>query len=64
LFERLQNKEVIFVASDHLFSELEEAPQRVKDLLLQYDDECFEYVYMTNESRKLAACYVAEFDKS
>ncbi|MDR2679505.1 MAG: hypothetical protein LBC47_01690 [Tannerella sp.] len=60
LFERLQKKKVIFVISDHLFGELEGAPQRVRDLLLQYDDECFEYVYVTEEARELASCYIAE----
>jgi hypothetical protein len=60
LFKRLSNRDVIFVLSDHLFDELEDAPQRVKDLLLQYDDECFEYVYLTDEARELADCYIAE----
>ena len=60
LFERLQRKEIIFVISDHLFSELEEAPQRVKNLLLQYDDNCFENVYITDEARELASCYIIE----
>jgi hypothetical protein len=60
LFERLQRKEIIFVASNHLFYELENAPQRVKDLLLQYDDDNFEYVYLTDEARKLATCYIDE----
>jgi hypothetical protein len=49
LFKQLSNREVVFVLSDHLFNELEDAPPKVKDLLLQYDDECFEYVYLTEK---------------
>jgi hypothetical protein len=60
LFERLRKREILFVLSDHLFGELEGAPQKVKDLLLQYDDECFEYVYLTDEAQSLAGYYISE----
>jgi predicted nucleic acid-binding protein len=60
LFERLKNKEVIFVLSDVLKKELLNAPQRVRDLLLQYDEHCFEHVELTPEAEYLANCYIAE----
>ena len=60
LFERLKNKEVIFVLSDVLKKELLNAPQRVRDLLLQYEDDCFEHVELTKEAALLANCYITE----
>ena len=42
LFERLKNKEAVFVLSDILKKKLLKAPQRVRDLLLQFEDDCFE----------------------
>ena len=60
LFERLKNKEVIFVLSDVLKKELLNAPQRVRDLLLQYEDDCFEHVELTKEAEFLANCYISE----
>ncbi|MCL2074607.1 MAG: hypothetical protein FWH18_11845 [Marinilabiliaceae bacterium] len=59
-FERLNNMEVIFVLSDVLKKELLNAPQRVKDLLLQFEDHCFEHVELTPEAEYLANCYIAE----
>ncbi|MDR2971350.1 MAG: hypothetical protein LBU83_05415 [Bacteroidales bacterium] len=60
LFERLKNKEVVFVLSDVLKKELMKAPERVRDLLLQYEDDCFEHVELTKEAEYLANCYIAE----
>ena len=60
LFERLKNKEVIFVLSNVLKKELLNAPQRVRDLLLQFEDHCFEHVELTPEAEFLANCYIAE----
>jgi len=60
LFERLKNKEVTFVLSDVLKKELLKAPIRVRDLLLQYDDHCFEHVELTPEAEFLANCYIVE----
>ena len=60
LFERLKNKEVIFVLSDVLKKELLKAPPIVKELLQQYDDSCFEHVELTKEAEILANCYIAE----
>ena len=60
LFERLRNKEVVFVLSDVLKKELLKAPPMVKDLLLQYEEHCFEHVELTKEAEYLANCYIAE----
>jgi hypothetical protein len=50
LFERLKNKEVIFVVSDLLHEELEDAPEHVRTLLQNYNPECFEVVALTKEA--------------
>jgi len=60
LFERLKNKEIIFVLSDVLKKELLKAPTMVKNLLQQYDRDCFEHVELTPEAEFLANCYIAE----
>jgi len=60
LFERLKNKEVVFVLSDVLKKELLKAPPMVRSLLQQYDDNCFEHVELTQEAEFLANCYIAE----
>jgi len=60
LFERLEKKEVVFVISEVLTGELENAPERVKTLLSLYSDECFEKVQLTDEARQLADSYIVE----
>ena len=60
LFKRLKNKEVIFVLSDVLKKELLNAPPMVRDLLLQYEEQCFEHVELTKEAEFLANCYITE----
>jgi len=60
LFERLDNKEVVFVISEVLTSELENAPEWVKTLLDKYSDDCFEKVPLTDEARELADKYILE----
>jgi len=60
LFQRLENKEIIFVISDLLFDELGDAPSNVKHLLNNYDKNCFEKVFGTDEVKELADKYVAE----
>jgi hypothetical protein len=60
LFQQLENKEVIFVLSDLLFDELENAPPKVKYLLDNYDRNYFERVVLTDEAKELANKYVAE----
>jgi len=60
LFQGLENEEVVFVISEVLTGELENAPERVKNLLNNYNDECFEYVQLTDEARQLAERYIAE----
>ena len=60
LFERLRNREVIFVLSEVLKKELLNAPPKVRDLLQQYEDDCFEHVELTREAELLANCYITE----
>ena len=60
LFKRLENKEIIFVVSDVLEGELKKAPQHIKELLNNYDNDCFEKVKSTNETDLLAQKYIDE----
>jgi len=60
LFKQLENKEVIFVVSNVLDDELKKAPQHIQKLLNNYDKDCFEKVFLTDEAKYLADCYVAE----
>jgi len=60
LFERLENKEVIFVISNLLREELLGAPERVRKLLDSYSTDHFETVVLTDEAKELANNYVAE----
>ena len=60
LFERLENKEVVFVLSSILDQELKNAPLHVRELLGKYDNDCFEHVLLTEEAIELADCYIAE----
>jgi len=60
LFQRLENKEIIFVVSTVLGKELEGAPPHVKNLLDNYDKTSFEKVVLTDEAKELAEKYIAE----
>ena len=60
LFQRLENKEIIFVVSDLLDLELINAPQNVRKLLYNYTTDKFERVDLTEDAIKLADSYVAE----
>lgn len=60
LFQRLENREIIFVVSDLLDLELIYAPKQVSELLYKYSAEKFERVELTEEAIKLADKYVAE----
>ena len=60
LFQRLENKEIIFVVSDLLFDELEDAPPYVRQLLNNYDRNSFEEIVSTDEVKELANKYIAE----
>ena len=51
LFQRLENKEIVFVISEVLTDELVDAPERVRTLLDNYPDECFEKVPLTDEAK-------------
>jgi len=60
LFERLKNKEIIFIISSVLQQELQKAPNNVRELLGNYDKGCFEYVELTKEAIELADRYIEE----
>jgi predicted nucleic acid-binding protein len=60
LFERLEKGEVRFVISSVLKQELAKAPVQVKELLEKYQDDCFNYVELTEEAIELADKYIAE----
>ena len=60
LFDRLINKEVIFVVSDLLEQELINAPIHVKELLNNLDTDSIEKVIATDEARTLALTYISE----
>lgn len=60
LFQRLENKEIVFVVSDLLDLELIDAPDRVQQLLQKYTSDCFERVSLTAEAVKLADTYISE----
>jgi predicted nucleic acid-binding protein len=58
LFERLENKEVLFVVSDLLDLELINAPRQVSEHLLKYSGDKFERVELTEEAIALANNYI------
>ena len=60
LFERLEKHEIIFVVSDLLDLELINAPLRVREHLLQYPNNRFERVELTEEAISLADAYITE----
>ena len=60
LFNRLENREVIFAVSELLDLELINAPQKVRELLYNYSADKFERVELTEEAIKLADTYIAE----
>ena len=60
LFHRLISREIIFVISDLLELELNDAPKNVKRLLLEFPDYCFERIELTHDAFSLADKYVEE----
>ena len=60
LFERLENKEIVFVVSDLLDLELIGAPKNVRELLHNFSNDKFERVQVTEEAILLADAYIAE----
>ena len=60
LFQRLENKEIIFVISELLREELKEAPEKVRNLLDNYDENSLEKGMLTEEARNLADKYIAD----
>jgi len=60
LFQKLELQEAVFLISDLLRKELENAPENVRSLLGNYGEECFESVELTEEAKDLANSYIAE----
>jgi len=60
LFQRLENEEIVFVTSDLLFEELDKAPQKVRCLLDNYDENSLEKVFLSDEAKELAEKYIDE----
>ena len=60
LFQRLEDKEVVFVISEVLTDELIDAPERVRTLLDKYNSDYIEKVPLTDEAKELADRYIAE----
>ena len=60
LFERLENKEIVFVISDLLDLELIGAPKNVRELLHGFSNDKFERVQLTEEAIRLADTYITE----
>ncbi len=60
LFDRFENRELIFVVSDLLDLELINAPKQVRNLLLKYPADNFERVDLTEEAIELADKYISE----
>ena len=60
LFQLLENKEIIFVISELLREELKEAPEKVRNLLDNYDENSLEKVMLTDEARTLADKYISD----
>jgi predicted nucleic acid-binding protein len=60
LFQMLVNKEIKFVISELLREELKGAPEHVRTLLDNYDENSFEIVALTDEAKELAEKYIAE----
>ena len=60
LFKRLENSEIKFVISDLLELELINAPKFVNKLLLNYPNDRFERIEMTEEIMNLAEQYIIE----
>ena len=60
LFQRLENKEIIFVVSDLLREELKGAPELVRNRLDNYSKDCFETIALTDEAKGLANKYIVE----
>ena len=60
LFQLFADGEITFVISDLLEVELIDAPQQVRELLLQYSPDLFKRVELTEEAISLADRYIAE----
>ena len=60
LFKRLENSEIKFVISDLLELELINAPKLVSELLLNYPNNRFERIELTEEIMNLAEQYIIE----
>ena len=60
LFERIKNGEFVLLYSSVTQDELENAPEKVKDLVKSLKAEFTEYIETTDETLGLAAEYISE----
>jgi len=60
LFQMLENREATFVISEVLTEELIKAPEKVRTLLDNYNNDYLEKITLTDEARELADKYIAE----
>lgn len=60
LFKRLMDDEIYFVVSDLLDLELINAPNRVREHLLNFPADKFQRIELTEEAIKLADTYIEE----
>lgn len=60
LFKRLLDDEIYFVVSDLLDLELINAPERVREHLLNFPADKFQRIELTEEAIKLADTYIEE----
>ncbi len=60
LFQLLADGQFTFIISDLLEAELVDAPQQVRELLLQFSSASFKRVELTDEAIMLADSYIAE----
>ncbi|MEP6466011.1 MAG: hypothetical protein ABJB05_06880 [Parafilimonas sp.] len=60
LFARFENSEILFVVSELLDLELLNAPEHVRELLLNYSADKFQRIELTQEAIFLADTYIKE----
>ncbi len=60
LFERINNGEFTIIFSTILETELESAPEKVRNLVRKIENEDTEYVEETNDSIELATEYITK----
>ena len=60
LFDRIRNKDFIVCVSDITISELEFAPEKVRNLLNEIPQDCIQKIELTKDAYELAQTYISE----